>query len=168
MPSLNNPAGESRAIQILACGNTLRGDDGIGFRIATLLEARPPCDGLQVTFTPQLLPEQAEIVSAADRVIFIDCSAVTPPGTVSATCIEPATRPPTSFTHHLDPSALLRLAQDLYGRAPAGTMLVTVGGESFDLNDPLSAAVTLAIPEALDAIRCYCQRRTRPMHGPCR
>jgi len=155
---------DPRAIQILACGNTLRGDDGVGSRIAALLEASPPSEGMRVTFTAQLLPEHAELVSAADQVIFFDCSALTPAGTISVLPVEPAANSPTSFTHYLDPAMLLRLAQDLYGRTPAGATLITIGGESFEMNEELSSSVTAAIPEALDAVRLVCTAREHEKH----
>jgi hydrogenase maturation protease len=150
---------DPQTIQILACGNTLRGDDGVGSRIAALLEESPPCEGMHVTFVPQLLPEHAELVSAADQVIFFDCSALTPAGKVSVIPVEPPASSPTSFTHNLDPAMLLRLAQDLYGRTPASATLITVGGESFELNEELSASVAAAIPEALDTLRLVCTDR---------
>jgi hydrogenase maturation protease len=141
------------SILILACGNTLRGDDGVAWRIASLLEEGQQCDGIDITCTQQLLPEHAELVSAADQVVFLDCSALTPAGTVTSTPIEPAERLPSLFTHNLDPAALLRLALDLYGRSPSSAMLITIGGQSFDLNEALSGPVAAAIPLALDAIR---------------
>lgn len=149
-------------ILILACGNTLRGDDGIGSRITTLLEASPPCEGMHVIFAPQFLPEHAELVSTADQVVFIDCSALTPAGTISVIPVEPAATSPTSFTHHLDPAMLLRLAQDFYGHTPSYATLITVGGESFEMNEGLSASVTAAIPEALETVRLVCTSR-RPL-----
>ena len=103
---------------VLACGNTFRGDDGVGWRIGCAVEQRPPCGGLTVVLTQQLLPEHAEAISAADTVVFVDCSAVTPAGTVSTIALRPAERLPRILTQHLGPAALLRLALDLYARMP--------------------------------------------------
>ena len=138
---------------VLACGNTLRGDDGVGWRIGCAVEQRPPCDGLTVVLTQQLLPEHAEAISTADIVVFVDCSAVTAAGTVSTIAIRPAVSLPRILTHHLDPAALLRMALDLYSRTPARAVAVTVGGESFGLTDQLSKAVRSAVPKALEAVR---------------
>jgi len=142
-----------RPILILACGNTLRGDDGVAWRIASLLEEDQQYDGIDITCTQQLLPEHAELVSASDQVIFLDCSALTAAGTVTSTPVEPAESLPSLFTHNLDPAALLRLALDLYGRAPSRAVLITVGAHSVDLNEELSAPVAAAIPLVIDAIR---------------
>lgn len=138
---------------VLACGNTFRGDDGVGWRIGCAVEQRPPCDGLTVVLTQQLLPEHAEAISAADVVVFVDCSAVTTAGTVSTIALRPAERLPRILTHHLAPAALLRLALDQYARMPNHAVLVTVGGQSFDLTDQLSNAVRSAVPKALEAVR---------------
>ena len=138
---------------VLACGNTLRGDDGVGWRIGCAVEEHPPCPQVSVILTQQLLPEHAEAMSHADTVVFVDCSAVAAPGTVSTLAIEPAETLPRILTHHLDPAALLRLGLDLYNRAPAKAIAVTVGGECFDLTDRLSSSVKAAVPAALMAVR---------------
>lgn len=145
---------------VLACGNPMRGDDGVGWRIGRTMQRQPPMSGLTVLVTQQLLPEHAEAVSNADLVLFIDCSAVIPPGTVSTVCIHPAESLPHIFTHSLDPPALLRLALDLYARTPSQAIAVTVGGESFELNDRLSKTVESALPQALEEV---CSQLHPPM-----
>ncbi len=127
-------ASPTRAL-LLACGNTFRGDDGVGWRIGCAVEQRSPRDDLTVVMTRQLLPEHAEAISAADVVVFVDCSAVTAAGTVSTIPIQPAESLPRILTHHLDPASLLRLAHDLYARTPARAVAITVGGESFEVTD---------------------------------
>ena len=157
-----NSAKPGRAL-LLACGNTLRGDDGVGWRIACALEQQP-CNGLTVLFTQQLLPEFAQAVSVADTVVFIDCSADTAAGTVSTIPIEPAKDLPRILTHHLDPASLLRLSLDLYAHAPARALAVTVGGESFALTDHLSKTVQAAVPTALQAVRNALQTVRAQVH----
>src|SRR5271168_1858099 len=66
MSSEESAHGASISFLVLACGNTLRGDDGVGWRIGSLLIENPPCDSLQVILTRQLLPEHAEPLSKAD------------------------------------------------------------------------------------------------------
>jgi hydrogenase maturation protease len=140
---------------VLACGNTLRGDDGVGWRIGSLLIDDPPCEGLEVILTQQLLPEHAEAVSGADAVIFVDCSAVCIPGTVLNLPVKPSQAAARIFSHHLDPAALLRLALEVYGRPPSRAVAVTVGGASFDLNEQISEAVAAAVPKSLKAVRDF-------------
>lgn len=161
LPAANAPPGlysESIKTVVLACGNTLRGDDGVGWRVGSLLIEDPPCDGLEVILTQQLLPEHAETLSGADPAIFLDCSALIPAGTVTAFSVEPAANLSSLFTHHLDPAALLRVARDLYGRAPSRALAIMIGGECFELNEELSAPAGAAIPAALAAVRFFLAR----------
>jgi hydrogenase maturation protease len=137
-------------ILILACGNPLRSDDGVGWRIAERLEDDTQ---VQVILTQQLLPEHSEPISTADVVIFLDCSVAMPPGTVSSAPVEAAASMPRIFTHHLDPSSMLRLTMDLFNRLPRHAFAIIVGGESFELSENLSRSVEASIPVALAAIR---------------
>jgi hydrogenase maturation protease len=149
----NTPDQPQRAL-LLACGNTYRGDDGVGWRIGHAVEQQFELTGLTVVMTRQLLPEHAEAISAADIVVFVDCSSVTEAGTVSTIPIQPAESMPRILTHHLDPGALLRLAVDLYARTPSRAVAVTVGGNCFELTDRLSRPVKAAVPKAMEAVRC--------------
>lgn len=151
---MNPLTNSSQRVLLLACGNTLRGDDGVGWHIGCSVERHPPYNGLTVIRTRQLLPEHAEAISTADVVVFVDCSAVTAAGTVSTFNIAPAESLPRSFSHHLDPAVLLRLTLDLYSRIPARAVAVTVGGESFELTDQLTQTVKSAVPKAIEAVRC--------------
>ena len=137
---------------LLACGNALRGDDGVGWRIGRAAEKLPLRSDLSVILTHQLLPEHAHEISEAEIVIFVDCSAVAQPGTVSVLPVEPETTVPCVFTHHLDPASLLALARQLYASGPRQAVLITVGGASFELTDQLSRTVKAAIPVALKVI----------------
>jgi hydrogenase maturation protease len=147
---------------LLACGNTFRGDDGVGWRIGCAVEQRPPLTGLTVMMTRQLLPEHAEAISSADVVVFVDCSAITAAGTVSTIPIEAAASLPRILTHHLDPASLLRLTFDLYAHTPARAFVVTVGGQCFDMSDRLSKSVKSAVPKALEAVRDALLESTAP------
>lgn len=149
----NSPNPPQRVL-LLACGNTYRGDDGVGWRIGCAVEQQMQFAGLTVVRTRQLLPEHAEAISVADIVVFVDCSAITEAGTVSTILIQPAETLPGILTHQLDPGSLLRLALDLYARNPARAVVVTVGGNCFELTDRLSKPVKAAVPKALEAVRC--------------
>jgi hydrogenase maturation protease len=137
---------------VIACGNSLRGDDGIGLKIGSAVEKNPPRGNLRVVITQQLLPEHAFDVSEADVVVFVDCSAVTAPGVVTTLTLFPAETLPRILTHHLGPAALLKMAKDLYGHMPGRAFAVTVGASSFDLSEKLTAPVEAAIPSAIAAV----------------
>jgi hydrogenase maturation protease len=142
-----------KSVLVLACGNTLRGDDGVAWHIGAALEQDGADPETEIVLTHQLLPEHAEMVSTADLVVFIDCTAITEPGVISTIPIPPAHVLPSIFTHHLNPASLLKLAQDLYGRIPSRAIAITVGGQSFELNEELSQPVTAAIPIAVEVVR---------------
>jgi hydrogenase maturation protease len=141
----------SRAL-VLACGNSLRGDDGVAPYIAKCL--REQCSGLEteIRADQQWAPELAEPISTAEIVIFIDASANLLPGKIACRALKPAPHSPAAFTHQTSPPALLSLANELYGRAPAQAYLVTIGASSFDLVEALSAPVRQAVPEAIKQI----------------
>jgi hydrogenase maturation protease len=152
MHRLSNTKRPRRTL-LLACGNTFRGDDGVGWRIGCAVEQQFETNGLTVLWTRELLPEHAGAISAADIVVFVDCSAVTAAGTVSTVPLKPAETLPRSLSHHLDPASLLKLSLDLYSRVPTRAVAVAIGGESFELTDQLSRSVKAAVPKALEAIR---------------
>ena len=137
---------------ILACGNTLRGDDGVGWWIAGRIEQYFSAPGVDVQFVRQFTPELAEPISAADLVVFVDCSTITAPGAVSVLPVHPIESMPRIFTHHLDPASVLGLASELYGRLPDRAYAVTVGGESFEMVEDLTEVVLAAIPTAVELI----------------
>lgn len=141
-----------RGALVLACGNTLRGDDGVGWWIAGRVEQYFSATGIEVEFVRQFTPEFAEPVSAAALVVFVDCSMIAAPGAVSVLPVYPAENLPRVLTHHLDPSAVLKLARDLYGAIPERCYAVTVGGKSFELSEELSDPVAAAIPTAVELI----------------
>jgi hydrogenase maturation protease len=142
---------------ILACGNTLRGDDGVAWHIGSALQNMPQDEltaaGVEVILTPQLLPEHAEPLSSANTAVFLDCSAIDQPGIVSTRALQPAQSLPCIFTHHLDPASLLKLTLELYGRIPLRSAAITVGGNCFELQEQLSEPVRAAIPIAIQAVR---------------
>ncbi|MBI1296634.1 hydrogenase maturation protease [bacterium] len=137
---------------IVAYGNPLRGDDGVGWQAAILL-ARELKDQVQVLTRHQLTPELAETLSEASRVIFIDAAAQGPAGEVHCRAVERtgelAAQP---FTHHVAPADLLTAAHTLYGHAPTG-YLITVNGGSFGYTETLSPAVEAALPGVLTQVR---------------
>jgi hydrogenase maturation protease len=138
---------------ILACGNPLRGDDGVAQQIVSSLQEGYTEPGIETCCAQQWTPELAESISRADLVIFVDASTSIPAGKMRLEQVyAPAGRPGTT-THSLSPVELLVLARELYQRAPARAYLLTVGGESFEHGHQLSDVVRQAIPAACNEIR---------------
>jgi len=147
---------------ILACGNPLRGDDGVGWTIAESLRQDPVFADVKIVVTHQFGPELTELLRHADVVAFVDASASAAPGEVSSLGVEAASEVPHAFSHHLPPAGLMALTDYLYGRVPELAFAVSVGGESFDLSPgfqesamgaSLTPPVRAAIPEAIALLR---------------
>ena len=148
-------------VLILGYGNPLRGDDGVGWHAAEhLLERSAELDAT-ITSCHQLMPELAEPVSRAERVIFIDARIGQTPGSVEISEVVAGAPQCPTFSHHLDPATLVTLAQGLYGRAPEA-WIVTVTGESFEHTDQLSAPVQSSLPELIRQVETLAlQERAR-------
>jgi hydrogenase maturation protease len=124
---------------VLAYGNTLRGDDGIGPAVGERLRALIQDSRVEIHTLHQLTPELMEPISRAGRVLFIDACEGPIPGAVTQRTIEPSTVP-AGFTHHVTPESLLAGAKSLYGRAPVATIL-NITGADFSVSPSLSPAV---------------------------
>jgi hydrogenase maturation protease len=134
---------------ILACGNTLREDDGIGPWLAAWASERFRADdGVKVIASQQWTPELAEDIVHAESAIFLDCAMDMSPGSVRLTAVEPDVKAPGLATHHLDASQLLSLSKELYGAIPRASLLLTIGAGSTELREGFSDAVNAALPEA--------------------
>ncbi|MEZ4831857.1 MAG: hydrogenase maturation protease [Caldilineaceae bacterium] len=137
---------------VVAYGNPLRGDDGVGWQAAILL-ARELKDQVQVLARHQLTPELAEALSTASRVIFIDAAADGPAGEIACHRVERSKKLTAQpFTHHVAPADLLTAAHTLYGHAPDG-YLITVNGYSFGYTESLSPVVEAALPGVLAQVK---------------
>lgn len=136
--------GDKRVL-ILGYGNTLRGDDGFGWRAAEAFARIAP--DADVRALHQLAPELAEDVIRYEIAIFVDAAAGGEPGTLR--CREVRTDAAESeLTHRMTPAALLCLARRLYGDAPHGVE-ITVCGQSFEVGEGLSERIEAEMPRVL-------------------
>ena len=139
---------------IIGYGNPLRGDDGVGWRVAEAARAALPEGAATVLAVHQLTPELSAPISRAGRVVFVDAAAEGEPGTVNCFALEEAGQRPAlqpSGSHQTTPDALLAMAGELFGRRPPATM-VTIAGESFAVSEALTPVVVAAVPEAVKYI----------------
>lgn len=131
---------------LLACGNSLREDDGVGLRIAEAMEHLFPASRLRIVAAQQFTPEMAADLAATDLAIFVDASVGDDPGAIRihavAACVEP------TETHRLDPAALLAMAGSICGHIPAHAFAVTVGAEQLGYGSEITGSVRQAIPRA--------------------
>jgi hydrogenase maturation protease len=136
-------------VLILACGNTLRSDDGVGPWLADWAEqhfASQP--QIRVISRQQWTPDLAEDIAHAESVLFIDCSVQSAPGSIKFTRIEPSESRQGLATHHQGAPELLALACELYSAQPKNALLLTIGAASTELGETLSTAITAALPQA--------------------
>jgi hydrogenase maturation protease len=135
---------------IIGYGNPLRGDDGIGWRVADQLAALTG-DAATVLTVHQLTPELAEPISKADLVIFVDACYAGQPGSWTCETIRPDQESPAAFTHYFGPANLLGYAKAIFDAKPSA-LLISVAGASFDCGDQLSPAVAGIIPEIVATV----------------
>lgn len=134
---------------ILACGNTLRSDDGVGPWLAEWAENKFREESqVRVISRQQWTPELAEEIARCQSVLFIDCSVDSAPGSISLTPVEPTATLQGIATHHQGAAELLALTRDLYSTQPTSAKLLTIGAGSTELGEQFSEAVTAALPEA--------------------
>src|SRR3954447_17552663 len=104
---------------ILACGNTLRSDDGVGPWLAEWAAEQfafePAVRGIA---RQQWTPDLAEEIAQAESVLFLDCALDTAPGALRIVPVQPAPAQAGLATHHLGAAELLALSEDLYGSRP--------------------------------------------------
>lgn len=121
---------------IIGIGNPLRGDDAAGVRAAEMLSTHVHDRQMRVITTHQLLPEHAEEIAKARRVLFLDASVDVASGRLKCHRITAAAGEQ-PLSHHVTPEALLLLAQKLYDASP-DCWLIEIGGQSFDPRARLS------------------------------
>jgi len=136
---------------VLACGNTLRSDDGIGPWLAGWAEERFGDElGVLVIARQQWTPDLAEDIARAESVLFIDCSIASAPGSVGLVEIEPCGPSQGLATHHVGAAELLGFARDLFDSLPRTALLLTIGAGSTELGETFSGAVLDGIPRACE------------------
>lgn len=133
---------------ILACGNTLRGDDGIGPWLADWAEERFKDEaGVRVISRQQWTPDLVEEIAAAETVLFVDCSVAAAPGSVHVVEVQPAAGGGRD-THHQGAAELLSVTREYFGSLPRASRLLTVGAGSIEVGEEFSPPVIDAIPLA--------------------
>jgi hydrogenase maturation protease len=141
-------------ILVIGYGNTLRGDDGVGYLVAeTVAEWQVP--SLRSLAVHQLLPELAEAMAEVDTVIFVDAIRVSDPSSAKIAFERLSTEEDATIrTHRFSPQSLLRLSQRLYD-ANSVAYLLTIPAIDFTLGNPLSAIACLGKDAALDYLKSF-------------
>jgi hydrogenase maturation protease len=138
---------------ILACGNTLRSDDGAGPWLANWAEQRFHADPrVRVLARQQWTPELAGDIAPADSVLFIDCSIASAPGSINIAPVSPAADQQGLATHHQGAAELLGLTLELFNSLPRQALLLTIGAGSTELGEVFSDSLVAALPDACSLI----------------
>ncbi len=132
---------------VIGYGNTLRGDDGVGFRVAEQLAGVG--DQVQAIAVHQLTPELSAEVADAETVWFVDAWVGGSTPTVTPLAIASA---PPAMDHGWQPESLLHLAKVLYGAAPVAYHLL-IPAQQFDYGETLSEAARSGVDWAIQTIQ---------------
>jgi len=143
------PGGLNPELLVIGYGNTLRGDDGVGPRVAEAVSSMG-LPSVRVLVCQQLSPEHAEPISQADAVVFVD-AAVDTPGEVQMRPLEP-NKSSQLMAHAADPSTMLALARDVFGHAPRAWRL-TIPAVNLEFGETLSPIAQNALAVATNRIR---------------
>lgn len=135
---------------VLGYGNPLRGDDALGWEAAQRLEERYCGPDVTVITRHQLTPELAELFSQADVVILIDAENEGEFGRINVRRLN-ASSPFAPSNHFSDPSTLLSMASEWYGRRPIA-YLVSTPGKSFDYCESITRELEELLPRFVDRV----------------
>jgi len=134
---------------IFGIGNSARQDDGLGWAFLNEIEKKDSFKG-ELHYCYQLNIEDAELVSKAENVIFVDAFE----GELDANCKleECGMNGEITFTTHaLDPEAILALSKDVYDKKPNAYVL-KIKGYEWELKEGLTENGKRNLKEALSLI----------------
>jgi len=139
---------------VIGYGNTLRSDDGAGYRVAEQVK-RWQHPSLAAWPAQQLLPEMAAALAEVELAIFVDAKAQTTTAILECCHLKPQTQQ--LWMHHLEPTSLLALTEQLYGCQPRAYWLL-LPAENFAFGEQLSprtqASLDLAVAKILELTNC--------------
>jgi len=139
-------------ILVIGYGNTLRGDDGVGPRVAEAVgKLRLP--GVRTLICALLTPELADPISRTKKVIFVD-AAVDASKEVQWRELEPH-ETSQLMAHAADPRTMLALARDVFGRVPEAWWL-TIPAVDLGFREDFSPAVQRDFAAALKKVQAFC------------
>lgn len=139
---------------VIGIGNEMRGDDGIGARVVDAIPAR---SDLETVTVHQLVPELAERIKGARRVLFVDASLG---DELCLAQLEPSDH--RGVGHACSPAALLGWTKLAYARVPE-SWLLSIPGSSFAYGDEPSPQTAARLPEALNRIETWLNQCPEPV-----
>lgn len=134
---------------IIGYGNTLRGDDGVGPRVAEAISSLA-LKGVLALACPQLSPEHADLIACAEAVVFVDGS-IDGSREVRLQPVRPA-KTSQVMAHAANPRTMLALARDVFGHAPKAWLL-TIPMSNSGFTESLSPVAEIGRQRAISEIR---------------
>ena len=134
---------------VIGYGNTLRGDDGVGPRVAEAVEALK-LPGVRTFTCQQLSPEHAEMIFQAERIVFVD-AAVDAPKEVQLRELVPG-ETTQLMAHAADPRTMLALARDVFGHAPKAWWL-TIPAVKMEFAESLTPEAQGGLADAVQRVQ---------------
>ena len=152
--SWENSSGLKVSLLVIGYGNTLRGDDGVGVRVAEAVEALK-LPGVRTFTCQQLSPEHAEMISQAERIVFVD-AAVDAPKEVQLRELVPG-ETTQLMAHAADPRTMLALARDVFGHAPKAWWL-TIPAVNLEFGETLTPDAQRGFTDAINKVKSLSKR----------
>lgn len=139
------------SILVIGYGNTLRRDDGVGWRAAEAVE-RWGLPGVRVLCRTELTPDLAEDMAGADLVLLIDARLDVSTSEIGHESLE-LVQSGTSLTmaHSTSPQFLLGLCRALYERVPTAE-LISIPAPELGYGEGLSTVAERGLQLALELI----------------
>ena len=138
---------------IFGWGNPSRGDDALGplliERVEALKAAHPEWGAVDLLVDFQLQVEHALDLEGRERVLFVDASAAAGAESFSVRRLT-ATRDATFTSHAMSAPSVMQVYADMMAKPPPPCALLAIGGESFELGEPLSDFAAANLGAALD------------------
>ncbi len=141
----------SPPVLVIGYGNTLRGDDGLGWMAAEQLRGQITRPSVTILTLHQLTFDLAEPISQAAHVFFLDASSGPRPGEIAIRPVVADRAAADPLHHHMPPPALLAYVEALYGSLPPA-WLCTITAETYDFGTSLSPEVAAALPAFVAAV----------------
>ena len=140
------PSSARTYLLVIGYGNTLRGDDSVGPRVAEAIQDLK-MHGVRAMSCALLTPEMAATIAQAKRVVFVDA---TVEGTeeVELRKIFPA-KSSRVLGHAANPGTLLAIARDVFGHAPEAWCLA-IPVENMDVGEELSQLAKRGMKAAIE------------------
>ncbi|MFE4107587.1 hydrogenase maturation protease [Almyronema epifaneia] len=135
---------------VIGYGNTLRSDDGVGWRVAEQVEDWQ-WPGVRSLACHQLTPELAADMAPVATVIFVDAVSADLMPQVQIEPLQPSQQQ-ASLGHFSQPRSLLALTQALYSHTPTA-YAIWIPAANFEFGEQLSSLAQAGALQALEIIQ---------------